>query len=266
MRTLSAVILSTTLAAGAVQAHVTVQPTLASPGGEQVLKFVVGHGCSGQPTTALRIVVPQGVTILDAAPKAGWTSSLDRASAAGPSTVDWRGGVLATDHADDFQLKVRLPARLGAIAFQAFQSCGDTVVGWVEPVTPGADKPKRPAPVLTLTDTPDAAPVADASGSARPDGVTVVNGHLAEAAGKPLYTYDFDTMVGMSHCIGSCAATWIPFAAPAGARPVGDWGLIRRDDGSVQWTFKTKPLYSFLGDKPGAAPSGAGTPNWRLAQ
>ena len=47
---------------------------------------------------------------------------------------------------------------------------------------------------------------------------------------------------------------------------MGDWGLIGREDGSVQWTFKTKPLYRFVGDKPGAAPSGAAAPNWRLAQ
>jgi uncharacterized protein YcnI len=154
MRTPSALALAATLAAaGAAQSHVLVQPTSAKPGAEQLLKFVVGHGCGGQPTTALKVVLPDGVAVLAAAPKDGWTYSLERA-AAGGSTVQWRGGVLAADHADDFQLTVRLPARLGPIAFLAYQSCGDTVVGWVEPTTPGAEKPKRPALVLTLTDAP----------------------------------------------------------------------------------------------------------------
>lgn len=260
MRALSLWVLPAALASAAAQAHVIIQPTSAKPGLEQVLKFVVGHGCSGQPTTALRVVIPGGVQVLEAAPKAGWTYGLERAATDGPSTANWRGGVLAADHADDFQLKVRLPAVPSVLSFLAYQSCGDTVVGWVEPETPGAEKPKRPAPVLTLTSTPESAPAA-AAPSSRPAGVRVVDGHLADAEGRALYTYDFDTMVGMSHCVGECAATWIPFTAPAGARPNGDWALIGRDDGSVQWTYKTKPLYRMASDKPGAQ-----TPNWRLAQ
>ncbi len=96
--------------------------------------------------------------------------------------------------------------------------------------------------------------------------MTVRDGVLVDPAGLPLYTFDYDTMVGMSHCGGECAVTWRPFKAAPGAQPVGDWALIGRDDGSVQWTYKTKPLYTYAKDVPGGPISGGDHPNWRLAR
>jgi len=137
-----------------------VRPATAPPGSEQVLQFVVGHGCSGQPTTALKVILPDGVKVVEAIPKPGWTFNLVQASPGSASAAQWSGGVLASAQPDGFQLRVRLPAKPITISFQAYQSCGDTVVGWVEAATQGADKPKHPAPMLTLTDAPEAAPAA----------------------------------------------------------------------------------------------------------
>jgi predicted lipoprotein with Yx(FWY)xxD motif len=101
---------------------------------------------------------------------------------------------------------------------------------------------------------------------AMPAGVKTVNGALADAAGKPLYTWDIDTMVGMSHCETDCAAMWPPLKAPKTAKPMGDWSPISRADGSMQWTYKTKPLYTYSGDTAGAAPTGEKVSNlWHLA-
>jgi predicted lipoprotein with Yx(FWY)xxD motif len=98
-----------------------------------------------------------------------------------------------------------------------------------------------------------------------PKGVQVANGALADAAGKPLYTWDHDTMAGMSHCEDDCAKMWPPLKAPAGSKPSGDWAPIRREDGSLQWTYKTKPLYTYSADTAGGPPGGEKIPNWRLA-
>lgn len=100
-----------------------------------------------------------------------------------------------------------------------------------------------------------------------PEGVHLTNGALSDASGKPLYTWDIDTMVGMSHCEADCAMMWPPLKAPKGAKPLGDWSPITRDDGSLQWTYKTKPLYTYSGDKAGGPPTGEKvSTTWHLAR
>ena len=58
-------------------------------------------------------------------------------------------------------------------------------------------------------------------------------------------------MVGMSHCEDDCARMWPPLAAPKSAKAFGDWSVIPRPDGSAQWAYKTKPLYTYSEDRPG---------------
>ncbi len=99
-----------------------------------------------------------------------------------------------------------------------------------------------------------------------PAGVKIANGAFADATGKPLYTWDIDTMVGMSHCESDCAQMWPPLKAPKGAKPMGDWSPIAREDGSLQWTYKTKPLYTYSADTPGGPPTGEKISTWHVAR
>jgi predicted lipoprotein with Yx(FWY)xxD motif len=99
-----------------------------------------------------------------------------------------------------------------------------------------------------------------------PPGVKMANGAMADANGKALYTYDMDTMKGMSHCTARCAAAWPPLTAPADAKPIKDWTLIKREDGALQWAYKDKPLYTFARDEAGKAGTGESVPNWKLAK
>ncbi|AKV05683.1 MULTISPECIES: COG4315 family predicted lipoprotein [Pseudomonas] len=81
--------------------------------------------------------------------------------------------------------------------------------------------------------------------------VMMKDGVMADHKGMTLYTFDKDTG-GKSVCTGQCAENWPPFKAEAGAKAEGDWTIVKRDDGTMQWAYKGKPLYYFMKDtKPG---------------
>lgn len=251
------------------QAHVVVSPNLAAPGGVETLNFIVGHGCAGQPTTALRVEAPATVTSIEPQPKAGWAATQE-ALPGGGRAITWRGGE-PLSKADGFAVRVRLPAQAGRVSFIAVQSCGDTQVRWDEPPPADGPKPKHPAPTVTLAAGGAAAasspPVGPSKAERLPKGVQrLADGTLADAAGKPLYTFDFDTMVGMSHCEEDCAEMWPPLLAPKGATAFGAWTVIPRSGGVGQWALKDKPLYTYSKDRPGQPATGTEAPNWKRAK
>jgi predicted lipoprotein with Yx(FWY)xxD motif len=89
---------------------------------------------------------------------------------------------------------------------------------------------------------------------------------LVDAKGMTLYTFDKDT-AGKSACNGPCATNWPPLIAAAGTPAPANWAMIKRDDGTEQWTYKGKPLYIWSKDtKPGDI-SGDGFLNgaWHIA-
>lgn len=141
---------STALAAATpAWAHVTVQPATASAGAYQVLRFGVGHGCGDKAaTTALRVEIPAGVTVARPQPKPGWNLEIVRTGEV-VSAVVWRGG-LPPDQFDEFMILTKLPGADGALAFPAIQTCGAETNRWTESQSPGAPRPKFPAPSVTL--------------------------------------------------------------------------------------------------------------------
>jgi predicted lipoprotein with Yx(FWY)xxD motif len=90
------------------------------------------------------------------------------------------------------------------------------------------------------------------------------NGVLVASNGMTLYTFDRDS-AGKSVCNGQCAANWPPLLARG---PVsGDFGLITRDDGQQQVTYKGKPLYYWVKDQKPGDRTGDGVNNvWRVAK
>jgi predicted lipoprotein with Yx(FWY)xxD motif len=77
------------------------------------------------------------------------------------------------------------------------------------------------------------------------------DGTLTDAKGMTLYTFDKDSG-GKSVCNGPCANNWPPLMAGADAKSMGDWTVVARDDGSKQWAYQGKPLYTWAKDtKPG---------------
>lgn len=76
-----------------------------------------------------------------------------------------------------------------------------------------------------------------------------------------LYTYDLDGK-GRSMCNARCEGKHQPVRAPTGAvKPIGDWTVIKRYDGTGQWAYRGRPVYTLYHD----TPQGAGEIGpWRL--
>jgi predicted lipoprotein with Yx(FWY)xxD motif len=96
------------------------------------------------------------------------------------------------------------------------------------------------------------APAQDAGALALVPGITthktIYGDAIADARGMTLYAFDNDRK-GKSTCDRECADAWVPMAAPRIAKPVGSWSIVQRGDGTSQWAFQDKPLYSFTGDQ-----------------
>ena len=92
------------------------------------------------------------------------------------------------------------------------------------------------------------------------------NGMLVDQNGMTLYTYDKDAD-GKSACNGQCAQNWPPLMADAAAKAEGEWSVIKRDDGSMQWAYDGKPVYTFVMDKKAGDVTGDGKMGvWHVAK
>ncbi|MBW8785073.1 MAG: hypothetical protein JF593_10630 [Novosphingobium sp.] len=80
---------------------------------------------------------------------------------------------------------------------------------------------------------------------------------------KPLYTFDKDAP-GKSNCVDRCLAAWPALVAPAGAKATGKWTIVKRADGSGQWAFAGKPVYTFVRDHDSTASGDGMAGVWHL--
>jgi predicted lipoprotein with Yx(FWY)xxD motif len=92
------------------------------------------------------------------------------------------------------------------------------------------------------------------------------DGTWTDAKGMTLYTFDRDAG-GKSACNGPCATNWPPLAATGDAKDSGDWTIVTRDDGSKQYAYKGKPLYTWSKDAKPGDKTGDGMNNvWHTAK
>jgi predicted lipoprotein with Yx(FWY)xxD motif len=94
------------------------------------------------------------------------------------------------------------------------------------------------------------------------------DGVLVDAKGMTLYTFDSDPAgAGKSECNGACAQNWPPLAAAASDKSEGDWSVITRADGTHQWAYKGKPVYTWSKDqKPGERTGDGFRGVWHVAK
>jgi predicted lipoprotein with Yx(FWY)xxD motif len=112
---------------------------------------------------------------------------------------------------------------------------------------------------LTVALAQGAAPVKVSSTSKGPT--------LVDTKGMTLYIFDKDAD-GKSACNGPCATNWPALKAEIGAKPSDAYTIVKREDGTSQWAYKGKPLYTWIKDtKPGDI-TGDGFLNgaWHVAQ
>ena len=166
---ISRILLAATLAAaaaGAAQAHISLETTEAPVNASYKAVFRVGHGCDGAATTRIRVTIPEGVIAVKPMPKPGWTLETVTGPYAktydlygtpvseGVTEVVWTGS-LPDAFYDEFVFRGRLTDSLSpgsTVSFPVVQECGDTVESWTEIPAPGqhADEPEHPAPGVTL--------------------------------------------------------------------------------------------------------------------
>jgi predicted lipoprotein with Yx(FWY)xxD motif len=116
------------------------------------------------------------------------------------------------------------------------------------------------ATILSLGARAALAQMAPATTAETSKGKALVNGK-----GMTLYIFDRDA-AGKSNCNGRCATNWTPLPAAADAKASGDWSIVTRDDGSRQWAYKRKPLYTWKEDKSPGDVTGDGVNNvWHIA-
>ena len=153
-------------AAGAAQAHVTLEASEAPVGATHKAVLRVPHGCEGAATTRVRLKIPEGVIAVKPMPKANWTLETVTGAYArayenhgnqvgeGVTEVIWTGE-LPDAFYDEFVVRAMLTDSLAAgseLYFPVVQECGDRAERWIEIPAAGQDPEslEYPAPGLKL--------------------------------------------------------------------------------------------------------------------
>jgi predicted lipoprotein with Yx(FWY)xxD motif len=84
---------------------------------------------------------------------------------------------------------------------------------------------------------------------------------LVNHKGFAVYAWDGDEM-GKSNCTGQCLSQWSPVIAPETAESQGEWTTIERSPGIRQWTFRGRPLYTYILDPRTRSVMGSDVPGW----
>lgn len=88
---------------------------------------------------------------------------------------------------------------------------------------------------------------------------------LVDGKSMTLYVFDKD-MPGVSNCYKECEALWPIMKAGAHDKPQGDFSIITRTNGDLQWAYMGKPLYHWVKDaKPGDTTGDGVKGVWHIA-
>jgi uncharacterized protein YcnI len=132
--------------AGLAHAHAVINETDLPAGTLQFITIRITHACSGSPTTAVRVLIPEDVMRVTAGYLPGWTverkmRKLDkpyRNEVGGMVTdtvaeVIWKGGPVPDGLFAEFKMRVMLPATPGkTLYFKTIQNCQKGELRWIE--------------------------------------------------------------------------------------------------------------------------------------
>lgn len=153
-------------------AHVSLSESSAPAGSTYRATLRVGHGCGESPTTAFKVLLPEGFKGAKPMPKAGWRLSVQRAPLAQPydnhgkrvtddvSEITWTAlspdAWLPNDQYDEFVLRGGLPNTAGPLWFKVLQSCEQGVNAWTEVPVSGTSTQDLTSPAVLLNVMPPA--------------------------------------------------------------------------------------------------------------
>lgn len=113
-----------------------------------------------------------------------------------------------------------------------------------------------------ITFTPLEADVLSGGSGAYRRGSNLHSGILSDAQDMTLYSYEADRP-----CVDSCLADWKPLLVPDHAVESADWSVVRKPDGTSQWAYDGKPLYTSVKDeKPGDSNGEVAESGWHIAK
>jgi periplasmic copper chaperone A len=153
-------------ASAAAHAHVTLPPGGATAGTLYPAAFRVGHACAdATATTAIKVRVPAGFTIVEAAPRPGWSLAVEGGEVAWMASSPQ--AALPAKERTQFVVRGRLTGQPGPLWFKVLQVCDKGQADWAQVPATDADKPEFPAARLDVLP-PGAAPVDVREAWARP--------------------------------------------------------------------------------------------------
>jgi len=136
----------------------------ADAAGRTAITISLEHGCSGNPTTGLRVSLPAGATSVKGVDANGWTSTVTA------SEISWTGGSLAATKAGDFDFSLVLSQPAGStVVLPTIQSCAkNTEIAWIEADTGSHSESGHPAPQFDVPINDSAAVTGTAGSNASP--------------------------------------------------------------------------------------------------
>jgi uncharacterized protein YcnI len=151
-------------------AHVTVEPSTATQGGDAVLSFVVPTESDSASTTKVQVFMPQDhpIASVSVRPHPGWQvkvathklttplASDDGQVTEAVSSVTWTSDsprdAIAPGQYEEFEVSAGPLPDVSSLTFKTLQTYSDgSIVRWIDPPAPaGQPEPEHPAPVVTL--------------------------------------------------------------------------------------------------------------------
>lgn len=157
---------ATVLVSSSAWSHAVINEAEADAGGFAFITLRITHGCDAEPTTEVRVKIPEGVTRVSPRFESDWTAEKRMRKLTTPyenevgqlvtETVDeivWTGGSLPDGYYGEFQLRVLMPdAADETLWFKTIQNCANGTIRWIEVPAEGQSpyELEHPAPFVKL--------------------------------------------------------------------------------------------------------------------
>lgn len=126
-------------------AHVIVKPSQIGVAQTQVFTMSVPNE-KDSPTTAIKLLIPDGVTQVVPNVKQGWTINIVKKDDT-VTEIDWTGGAIPPEQRDEFLFEAQAPGKATILHWKAYQTFGDgSMTSWDHIPTSNPEDDAAPPP------------------------------------------------------------------------------------------------------------------------